>query len=358
MLRCRLEAETGADGMGALERRCCAVRVIQCKTDVGTLLLAQRYVDRGTGADAAVGGGGVAVPQALLEDIAGTELDDVEEAVLEAEGEVVAQEGVGGEATSNGEALVPLLEEEVVRETDVEAGGKLHLGSAGLDGEVVVGVVDHGQRMTGAAELHRGAPVFEADAELELVVLTRDILDTGIDGETGTGDVVGALGGQLEDDTAMDGVGEAVGIGHVDVHVAGREGAVGTGLGAVIGGDRKVAEADSHDVDTKDTRLEDADAETEGVDGSATIETRLATIEDGVGVGNLDVIDECQTSGIVEHGVDATHAGDVDTAPAGAACPRVDEKLGGTCSSATLIVACHGRLGRHGRQYHNYCKYF
>ena len=203
-------------------------------------------------------------------------------------------------------------------------------------------VVDHLEGEAGAVELHRGTPVLEGDTELELVELAGDVLDTGVDAEAGGRDVVGALGDQFDDSAAVDATGEAVGIGHVDVHVAGREGAVEAGFGAGIGGDIDIAKAHGHDVDTEDTGLEDTDAETEGVDGGATGEAATAAIEHGVGVGHLDAVDESQTSDIAEHSVEATDIGDVDTTPTGAAGPGIDKQFRGARGATTFIVASLG----------------
>lgn len=324
--------------------------------EAGGTLLGEGHIDGSTGADTVVGGGCIVGPQARLDNVTGTQLDHLEQTVLEADGVVVAQEGVGGESRRQGEALVPLLEEEVVGEADVEAGGKLHLGSAGLDGEVVAGGIDHLQGEAGATELHGGTPVLEGDTELELIIVTSDVLDTGVDTEAGTGHVVGTLGDYLEVDSAVDGVGEAVGISHIDIHVRGGEGAVHR-LRAEDCGDIDISKTHSHDIDTGDTAVEDADAETEGVDGSAAGEAALASVEHGVGVAHLDAFDESETGHVGEHGTEAAHIGDIDATPTGVACPRIDEQLGTTGSATALVVAGQGRLRREGREDHNYSKY-
>ena len=178
-----LEAEACANGVGALERRSGAVGVVDGQTNIGVFLLTEGHVDRGTGTDTAVGRSCVASQETRLQDITCTELQDVKQPVLETQCIVVAQEGVRGETRSNSEALVPLLEQEIVGETDVEAGGKLHLRGSSLNGEGVASMVDHRKRMTSAAKLHRGTPVLEGDTELQLIVLTSHILDTCINGK-------------------------------------------------------------------------------------------------------------------------------------------------------------------------------
>ena len=341
-MRKLLEAQAGADGVGATHGRRRLEGVVDGDARLA-VILGERHVDRSTGADAVVGGGCVAVPEARLHDVATTELEHLEHTVLDADDVVIAQEGVGGEGSRQGEALVPLVEEEVVGETDVEAGGKLHLGRASLDGEVVAGGVDHLQREAGAAELHRGAPVLEGDAELEFVILTGDILDTGVDAQSRATDVVCALGDDFEEDRAVDGVGEAVGIGHVDIHVAGRECAVAA-LGTEVGGDIDVAEAHRHHIEACHAALEDADSETEGVDGGSAAEAALAAIEHRVGIAHFDTLDKGETCHIGEHGVEATHIGHVDATPTGVARPRIDEQLGSTGCATTFVIASIYRL--------------
>lgn len=352
-----LETEAGSNRVGALERRGRLIGVVDGDTSIVTFFLGQGDVDRGTGADAVDGGGPVAVAEhTRLEDVTGTELEHLEQAILETEGIVVAQEGVGCEGGRHGEALVPLLEEEVVGETNVEASGKLHLGRTGLNGEIVAGGVDHLQGETCSAIAHRGTPVLEGDTELELVKFTGDILDTGIDAETGSRDVVGALSDEFDDGAAMDATGETVGIGHVDVHVAGREGTVGD-FGILVLGDINVAEAHRHHIGTQNAGIEDTDTDTKGIDGSTAGEAATATIKHGVGIGHLDIAHEGKTGGVVEHSLEATNIGDVDTTPTGAAGPRIDEQLGGTRCSTTFIVAGLGRRSGKRRENHYYSKY-
>ncbi len=355
-LPAELEAETGSDGVGAAQGRGRLVGVVDGEAHL-IIVLAKGHVDRQTGAEAVVGGGGGAAPEAGLHDVATAQLDYVEQAVLDTDGVVVAQEGVGGEGSGQSDALIPLLNQEVVGDTDVEASGKLHLGGTRLDGEVVAGGVDHLQREAGATELHRRTPVLQGDTELELVVLTGDILDTGIDTQTRSRDVVGALGDHLEGDGAMNGVGKAVSVGHIDVHVGGREGTIVAGFRIIVPGDIDVAKAHRHDIHTGDTAFEDADAEAEGVDGGAAGQAVLATIEHGVGVAHLDIVDEGKTCHIGEHGTQTAHVGYVDATPTGVACPRVDEQLGGTGCTTAFVIAGQGRLRREGRKDHNYSKY-
>ena len=139
--------------------------------------------------------------------------------------------------------------------------------------------------------------------------------------------------------------------------VARREGTVGTQLGTVVLGDIDVAKTHGHDVDTDDASLKEADAKTEGVDGGATGETTLATIEDGVGVSHFDVVDKGQTGDVAEHSVETTHIRDIDSSPASAASPGVDEQFGGTGGTATFIIACLNRRDGKRREKHNYSKY-
>lgn len=112
-----LESEAGSDGVGALEVLGGTVGVVNSET--GLLILGEGDVDRGTGTDAIAGGGGTAAPHALLEDVAGTELEFLQQAVFETESVVVTQESVGGEGTCNGESLIPFVEQKVVGETDI-----------------------------------------------------------------------------------------------------------------------------------------------------------------------------------------------------------------------------------------------
>lgn len=268
----------------------------------------ERYVDRGTKMQTAVGCGAlIAVENVGLIEVSTTDMEAVEHRIFGTNAKNVAQESVRGEVSGNGELLIPFLEVEIIATTYVEAGGKLHLGSTRFDSEAVASIVDHGQRMARTTKAHGRTPVLEGETELEFVVLASDILDTCIDGKTGARDIGSGLGGKLEDNTTMDGVGEAVGIGHIDVHIARREGAVDTGVRAVVGGDGNVAKAKRHDIDTKNAGLEDTDTETEGVDSGSTAEAVLATIEHSVGIGHLDVIDKGKTGNIVEHGIEATN---------------------------------------------------
>lgn len=326
--------------MGTLEGVGSTIGVVDRQTGLAVgVLLVEGHIDRGTSANAVVGSGVVVGPEAWLEDVTGAELEHVEQAVLETNGIVVAEEGIGGESGSDGEALAPFLEQEVVGQTDVEARGQLHLGGTGLDGEVVAGMVDHLQGEARAVVLHRGAPVLEGDTELELVVLASDVLNTSVDTEAGSRDVVGALSDEFDCGTAMDATGEAVGIGHIDVHVAGREGTIEASLGAGVGGDIDIAKAHGHDVDTQNTSIKDADAETEGVDSSATGEAAASTIEHGVGIGHFHALDKSETGDVAKHGVEATHIGIIDSTPTGTAGPGIDKQLRGARGSTTFIVA-------------------
>ena len=101
---------------------------------------------------------------------------------------------------------------------EVQASGKLHLATACLNREVVA-VEIHLEGEARAIEAHRGTPVLEGDTELQFIVLTSDILDTCVDAETRTRDVICTLGDDLEYSTAVDTTGKAVSVGNIDVHV-------------------------------------------------------------------------------------------------------------------------------------------
>ena len=341
--------------MSAFEGRLGLVGVVD--RDAGLFVLGEGDVDRGTGADTIFSGSSIVVPHSRLEDVTGTELESLQQAILETKGVVVAQEGVGGKTSCHSEFLVPLVEQEVVGETDIEASGKLHLCLTGFDGEIVATGTNHLKGETRAIKAHRGTPVLEGDTELEFIVLTCDVLDTCIDAEAGAGDIVGALSDHFEHGTTMDATGEAMCIANIDGHVAGRKGTIVTLLRAKLGSDGDIAKTHRHDINADDTSIEDSDTETKGVDGGTTGEATFATIKHGVGVGHLNIFDESQSSDVAEHSIQATHIRDIDTSPAGTASPRVDKQLRGAGGTTAFVIAGLGRRDGNHREKHNYSKY-
>ena len=139
----------------------------------------------------------------------------------------------------------------------------------------------------------------------------------------------------------MDATGETMGIGHIDVHVAGRKGTV-DGFRTIELGNIDIAESHSHHIGAEDTSLKDTDANTKGVDGGTSRKDTASAIQHRIGIGHFDIVDESETSDVVEHSIEATDIGDVDTTPTGATGPGIDKQFGGTRGSTTFIVASLG----------------
>ena len=285
-------------------------------------------------------------------------MEHVQQRILKTESVIVAQESIGGKGTRNSEALVPFFEKEVIGQTYIETGGELYLCSAGFDSKVVTADAYHLKGQTRTTKGHGGSPVLQSDTELQLVELTRDILDTSVDGETRSRHVVGALGNDLHIDTAMNTTGETMGISHIDIHIARRKGTVSTQLRAIIFRNINVTEAHRHDIDTKDTGIENTNTETEGVDCSATGEAIATAIKHGVRITHFDIVEESEACHIIEHSVDTTYIGDVNSTPTSATSPGIDKQFRGAGRSTALIIASLRGRGSKRRENHNYSKYF
>ena len=164
-------------------------------------------------------------------------------------------------------------DEEVVGNTNVEAGGKFHLAGTVLGSHGVLSFVHELERKTSAFITVGRTPVLQADTEFEFVVGTSYILNTGIDGESTTGYVIGRFVDDFDVDTALDGQGEGMGISHIDVHQSGRECTI-DGFGAFDCGDVDITYTERHDTQAKDATVEKADSKTDNKSGASSQESK------------------------------------------------------------------------------------
>ena len=178
--------------------------------------------------------------------------------------------------------------------------------------------------------MHRQTDVLQGDTDFEVLVFTRHILDTGIDGEARGLGVGNTLVDNLDGDTALDEVVEGLGVVQADVGECGAE-CTQTAFRLLRGGNRNITEALGEEGDGNHTEISlfaKFLGDGHRIDGNAAIGTHqiLGSVE-----GKLRFADSGQTGDIGEHGLQSAHLSHTGAGHTACASPRVNQQVGSTC---------------------------
>ena len=290
---------------------------------------------------------------------------DIAETILQADREHVSRVGVCRERTSECESMLSIItgktlfrqfilreigiftteEQEVVGNTNCQQRGHLKLGRTHFQSLLVLlagNAGANGKTVTGI--MHRQTDVLQRDTNLEVLKLTRHILDTGIDGKTRSLGVGNTLVDNLNGDTTLDEVVEGLRVVQADIGQRGAE-STQTAFGLIGSGDLDIAETlaeerqgDHTEVSLFAQMLSDGDRI--HVDATAGTHQVLRPVE-----SQLRLTDRGKTGDIGEDGfqtADFRHAGARHSA---CVSPGINQQVGCTRLTGTVSVTCKHRGG-------------